>query len=275
MRAERQRFCNSGAGMEIFALSMAYEISLSACYKVSIALHDQRSALISSQSWKGFFSRLNNFMERIVPRTRHFDVKFWTLFQAIQPRTEAAVDKIFWVKSLNPTPNSPVAGTARSPELLTLLSDAEYIAAYREAKRPESLKYRLRVILAACLYLELCIGGNSCMWWATLMCWVGTLTKTRFNAITLGNSLCVQVGISLTSSGYPDLTVLDSDFGLDIASGALAFMQHTRLRQGGTRLPRVNVMQSCDTYVKVCRGYLMLQTASRYRTKKFEQPSMD
>jgi len=79
-------------------------------------------------------------MERIVPRTRHFDMKFWTLLQAIQPRTEAAVDNIFWAESLDPTPNSPIAGTARSSELLTLLSDAEYIAAYREAKRPDSLK---------------------------------------------------------------------------------------------------------------------------------------
>ncbi len=106
--------------------------------------HDQRSALISSQSRKCFLSQLNNFMERIVPRTRHFDMKFWTLLQAIQPRTEAAVDNVFWVKSLDPTPSSPIPGTARSPELLTLLSDAEYIAAYREAKRPESLNYRLR-----------------------------------------------------------------------------------------------------------------------------------
>ncbi len=56
IRAERLRFCNPGAGMEIFPLNMAYEMSLSACYKVSISLHDQRSALISSLSWKGFLS---------------------------------------------------------------------------------------------------------------------------------------------------------------------------------------------------------------------------
>lgn len=64
--------------------------------------------------------------------------------QAIQPRTEAAVDNILWVESLNPTPNSSIVGTARSTELLTLLSDAEYIAAYREAKRSDNLKYSLR-----------------------------------------------------------------------------------------------------------------------------------
>ena len=70
--------------------------------------------------------------------------------------------------------------------------------------------------------------------------WVETLVNTRFDAITLGNSSCVQVVISLTSSKYPELTVLNGDFGLDIARSALAFMQHTRLRQAETRLHRVN-----------------------------------
>lgn len=119
-------------------------MSLSACYEVSVAPHDNRPALISSQYWRVFFSQLNDFMEKIIPRTRHFDMKFWASLQAIQPRTEAAVDNIFWVECANPTPNSPIAGTARSPELLALLNDAEYIAAYRAAKRPDSLQYRLR-----------------------------------------------------------------------------------------------------------------------------------
>lgn len=144
MRVELQRFCNSGAGMEIFTLDMAYEMSLSACHEVSIAPGDERVALTSSQYWRVFFSQLNGFMEKVVPRIRHFDMKFWALLQAIQPRTEAAVNNIFWVESVNPSPSSPIAGTSRSSGILPLLSDAEYISAYRAAKRPDSLKYHLR-----------------------------------------------------------------------------------------------------------------------------------
>lgn len=76
MRVEFQRFCNSGAGREIFTLNMAYEISLSACYEVSIAPSDNRVALTSSQYWRIVFSQLNDFMEEVVPRIRHFDMKF-------------------------------------------------------------------------------------------------------------------------------------------------------------------------------------------------------
>lgn len=35
MRAELERFCNSGVGMEIFTLGMAYEMASSCCYQVS------------------------------------------------------------------------------------------------------------------------------------------------------------------------------------------------------------------------------------------------
>ena len=35
MREELERFCNPGCGMELFTLSMAYEMAASSCYKVS------------------------------------------------------------------------------------------------------------------------------------------------------------------------------------------------------------------------------------------------
>ena len=202
MRGPLQRFCNSGADMEIFTLNMAYEMSLSACYEVSVAPRFKRVALISSQYWTNFFSQLNDFMEKIVPRTRHSDMKFWALLQGIQPRTEAAVDNIFWVECVNPTPNCPIAGTARSSEILTLLSYAEYMSAYRAAKRPDSLKYHLRSrqsfqhftahnVPALRSVMSQVIRWlipspettTSCNAMAFEMFWVRALAKIRFNAI--------------------------------------------------------------------------------------------
>ena len=79
----------------------------------------------------------------IASNARHFDAKLWQSLYLFQPRTTDSVKSLFWAEGGIAITISPVVDYGRTPDILTYLSDQEYVGVYRRAKANENLAVNL------------------------------------------------------------------------------------------------------------------------------------